>query len=597
MAQSAGRLGWLLVWGVVFCDIGSSVFYVPGVLYGADGEAAGFFVLATMVGFMLLAAKEVEVARRYPAGGGVVSLAGQAFGPWWGSLGGQLILVDFFLTVAISALAGVHYLDLVLPLGEGLLPLTLLALVALTLINIVGVKESARVSLVLAITAVVVELLVVVVALAQVPPTFWAEIPEELAALLRMSPWQGLVGYAGAWLAFSGLESFSQLAPAMKDLDLTPRRAMVAVVASVLVTAPSLTFLAIASLPLEIKAAESSRFVAALASVWGGVGLQVVVVLLAMAMLFLAANTAILGSYHVQLALTRQRFLPEALGALSHRYQTPHRAILLATVVPAVILIAVGADLRALGGLYAFGLLGAFMLSSAGIDLLRWREGRRDWVFFVGVFTTLLVMVAFGVNHVAKPEATTFGGALAGLGMLASWLTRSGTTDALLNRLPYTRRPEAAELSEAGFYTLERAAARAGDVPGVMVASRGATRKIFKEAVDRAKARGCTHLFVLYVDEVPGLFYPQLASPTPEGQTVLDAGAAIVQNLGLEPIPVWTLSHSAAEAVATAAVTCRCDTVVIGATQRTFLWNALRGRFIRDALKHLPAEVRLIVVG
>jgi hypothetical protein len=37
--------------------------------------------------------------------------------------------------------------------------------------------------------------------------------------------------------------------------------------------------------------------------------------------------------------------------------------------------------------------------------------------------------------------------------------------------------------------------------------------------------------------------------------------------------------------------------VVIGATQRTFLWQALRGKFIQDLLRQLPANIRLIVVG
>jgi nucleotide-binding universal stress UspA family protein len=130
-----------------------------------------------------------------------------------------------------------------------------------------------------------------------------------------------------------------------------------------------------------------------------------------------------------------------------------------------------------------------------------------------------------------------------------------------------------------------------------MVASRGATRKIFREAVDRVKARGQDKLFLLYVDEVPGLFYPQLASPTPEGLTVLEAGATIIRELGVTPVPVWTLSHSAANSVADVAATLACDTVVIGATQRTFLWHALRGKFIQELLRHMPKDIRLIVVG
>ena len=87
------------------------------------------------------------------------------------------------------------------------------------------------------------------------------------------------------------------------------------------------------------------------------------------------------------------------------------------------------------------------------------------------------------------------------------------------------------------------------------------------------------------------------AKPTPEGITVLEAGCSMIRELGVEPVPVWGLSHSAAGAVAEAAEACACDTVVIGATQRTLLWQALRGRFIQEALRQLPAEIRLVVVG
>ena len=117
MPRGAGRIGWLLVWAVVFCDIGTSVYYVPGILYGELREHAGFFVALTTIAFGMLCVKQLEIARRFPSGGGVVSVGDAAFGPWWGCLGGQLIMVDFFLTVAVSAMSGMYYLDTALSLG------------------------------------------------------------------------------------------------------------------------------------------------------------------------------------------------------------------------------------------------------------------------------------------------------------------------------------------------------------------------------------------------------------------------------------------------------------------------------------------------
>jgi len=54
--HSTGKnlLGPILCWAVVFADIGTSVYYTPGILYGTVGRLAGFFVFLTMTVFVLL---------------------------------------------------------------------------------------------------------------------------------------------------------------------------------------------------------------------------------------------------------------------------------------------------------------------------------------------------------------------------------------------------------------------------------------------------------------------------------------------------------------------------------------------------------------
>jgi len=128
--QSIGQLGPLLCWAVVFADIGSSIYYVPGILYGRVGTLAGFFVLLTMSVFVLLTFKYAEVSARFPEGGGVVTVAAQAINSWVGALGGMFILVSYFLTAAISCLAAVQYFSVVFPaIGPGILEITIGVLV------------------------------------------------------------------------------------------------------------------------------------------------------------------------------------------------------------------------------------------------------------------------------------------------------------------------------------------------------------------------------------------------------------------------------------------------------------------------------------
>src|SRR2546425_6980294 len=108
-------LGPILCWAVVFADIGTSVYYTPGILYGTVGKLAGFFVFLTMSVFVLLTLKYAEVTHRFPQGGGVVTVAAQAINHWVGALGGMCIVVDYFVTAAISCLSGIFYLSVVAP--------------------------------------------------------------------------------------------------------------------------------------------------------------------------------------------------------------------------------------------------------------------------------------------------------------------------------------------------------------------------------------------------------------------------------------------------------------------------------------------------
>lgn len=89
-----GSLGWYLCWAVVFADIGTSIYYVPGILYNHYSTRSALFVGMTLIVFLLLTLKYAEVSWRYPEGGGVVTVSTRALHPFAGLLGGLFILVD-----------------------------------------------------------------------------------------------------------------------------------------------------------------------------------------------------------------------------------------------------------------------------------------------------------------------------------------------------------------------------------------------------------------------------------------------------------------------------------------------------------------------
>src|SRR5437764_1287320 len=144
------------------------------------------------------------------------------------------------------------------------------------------------------------------------PAQLLAALPRVLSGP-RLTPLQVLTGYAGAFLAFSGLESISQLSPAIAE----PRRRVVqgalrALVATMALTSPLLTLWSTTVLPITTTT-DPNQFISLLAGYAAGHPLEIEVAVSGALLLVFASNTALIGSYHVFLALARRGFLPPVL--------------------------------------------------------------------------------------------------------------------------------------------------------------------------------------------------------------------------------------------------------------------------------------------
>ena len=602
------QLNWFLAWAVVFCDIGTSVYYVPGLLYGHVKDATPFFVLLTTGGFVLLALKYIEISWRNPEGGGVVTITTKAFGPMWGCLGGMLITVDYFLTTAISSVSGFQYIGSAFPfLDAHIMLLACAGIGVLALLNLIGIRESAGVALVMACASFVVNMIVIAIAVVTMTAEQWSTVLSRLGTGDNISNYQLMVGFSSAWLAFSGLESISQLSPTMRlPLRRTTRWAMAAVIVTMVITSPVLTALSIGLLPEHIKAAESERFVSELGRITGGLGVKLAVVFTASSLLLFAANTAIIGSYHVFLALVRSEFLPKIISLRSQTFNTPHIAIGIATFVPVLVIMASHGDMKILGDMYAFGLLGAFVFSSLSLDSIRWTLGRRDLGFWIGVLTTLMVAVAWGVNLVEKQLATLFGGGVTLIGMLvAVGVRRSWFVDAL-TKIPLIQRLQArayrateglVEDELKGLVTLAEAVELKVLYPSTtMLAIRDESPRLIQEGITRAKGKGESAIYCIYVEEWPGLFAGDTPhTPNEDGIKTLRTTLQAVREKNIEIIPIWTVAHNAADAIANAAKALDVDTVFIGASRRSAFYHMLRGHVIKGLMKKLPRDCHLMI--
>src|SRR5260221_4556510 len=118
--------------------------------------------------------------------------------------------------------------------------------------------------------------------------------------------------------------------------------ALLLVVLTIGLTSPLLTML---STVLQPEAAadlvKNSQLISLLAGHWGNIALQTEVAISASALLVFASNTAIIGSYHVFMALARMEFFPAFILKRNKLRGTPHYSFALAVCIPLIRLLAV----------------------------------------------------------------------------------------------------------------------------------------------------------------------------------------------------------------------------------------------------------------
>jgi amino acid transporter len=482
-----GSLGAFLCWAVVFADIGTSIYYVPGILYGHFGARSALFVLMTLFVFVLLCVKYAEVTWRYPEGGGVVNVSSQALHPFVGLLGGLFILVDYYLTAALSGLSGMIYLAIVAPyLTPWVTYATVAALIGLGVLNVIGIRESARTTAIFVCMAGAGQIAVVLATAIYLGP---AGVIHSFSAVTKgppLTPVFLLMGYGAAFLAFSGLESIAQLAPAMREpRKLVSYRAMAAVVLTMAITSPLLTLWS--TTLLDGTNSDPNQFISLLGAHVAGRFIGDYTAVSGSLLLVFASNTAIIGAYHVFIALTRMGFLPRVLERRNRWRRTPHWAVIASVSLPVALIIVAQGNVNFLGDLYA----------CVSLDLVRWRE-YKQWTpgviafYSVGVLTTVLVIIAWSVNLYYKPDATKFGGGLTVIGLIGGLLTYRYSRSRRPAVFPVPFRPQRAA---ASITSALGSSPGAGDLLVILPHEQLAAEAVIAEACRAAAGRGAVFLY------------------------------------------------------------------------------------------------------
>src|SRR6201989_1190093 len=145
-------LGVSALFSTAYGNVGSSIYYALGLVASyALGLTPIVFVIAGGI-FYLTAATYAEATAMFPEAGGPCPFARHAFNELWSFFAAWAQMLNYTITIAISAFFVPHYIGgLFWPPPE------------LSLVNVVGVKEAAGLNIVLAIPDLATQLLLVIV--------------------------------------------------------------------------------------------------------------------------------------------------------------------------------------------------------------------------------------------------------------------------------------------------------------------------------------------------------------------------------------------------------------------------------------------------
>jgi amino acid transporter len=218
-------LSWFAVGLITLMDELTSIFYAPAEAHRFIGHRAIFFIAATSLLMRVLSSRMVEIAEilelNQVRGGGVYSFSYLVLGPVASFVAVASIMVTYILTACISTVSAVTQGTFFLPLPPGSDVVLVLAVIwAVAGLNILGIRENARVTFGIFVVAAVVLVNLIALGVINIDPASPGVIGGSARDVAEGIQSGGLahaismitIGVASCVLAYSGIESVIQLA-------------------------------------------------------------------------------------------------------------------------------------------------------------------------------------------------------------------------------------------------------------------------------------------------------------------------------------------------------------------------------------------------
>jgi len=379
-------------WG--YADVGADIYVALGLVVGAAMGAANVAFLFAGIVYVCIGLAYTELASAYPVAGGGQFFVTRALGDFMGFLAGWAVVLDFTIDISLFAWISIGYLSVLIPWltdHHGWYFAAVLGVTAfLTILNVIGVKQSSRVNEIVAAMDVVNESLILMSGF------LFAFDPQLLVHAMQAHwPTTGnlLLGISLAIISFVGLESISQAAEETYRPSTIMPRTSVALILTILIFALSFSNLVLGMPDVHTAAGatqpmfeflgnaqNNDKAVAVLAGFIPYLGwlFKLYVPLLGAMLIMISSNSGVYGASRIAYSMGNFNLLPSRFKMTSPKTQTPVFSILFFAGVALVELIAAFLQgdqaLSFLADLYAFGAALSYTLVFVALMTLRFTD-------------------------------------------------------------------------------------------------------------------------------------------------------------------------------------------------------------------------------
>jgi APA family basic amino acid/polyamine antiporter len=390
--------------------VGSSIYYALGVVALVALGATPIALLLAGILFIFTALSYAEGTAMLPEAGGSASFARHGFNDFVGFLSGWALMLSYIVTIAISAYIICPYLGIFWePLKTNPVIGTAVSMgtiLFLMVINVIGVRESSRLNVFSTVLDLATQLSLIILGfflIFELGTLVQNMFGEGNWPLTRAQLVGGIEGYwpsldrlvfgvALAALAFTGVETVSQMAEETRHPQVRAPRALMLMTVTVLILFIGISIIALSAMPTQDLTAEWARDPVAGIAAHLPESLQTIykplVGVLAATILLIATNAGLLGISRLAFSMSTHQQIPSALGRVHHRFRTPYVSIILLCLVAILLLIPgffTPSFFEDLGALYTFGALLSFAFAHASIMSLRVKQPDLSRPFKLGL--------------------------------------------------------------------------------------------------------------------------------------------------------------------------------------------------------------------